>query len=186
MWERCPPVDMFFFILFSGRNPQIQREVHGRRCSPVPSLGELAARLGINRKKQMQLFCLGSCWENKYVHLQACQADGACGVAGSVGIFVGIKGCHLEGIRGGGVVVREVAEWQILFPSVQPGSPGLTCTPCAQRMWFSASQGGGHPHQASVTSHLRNKDPDRGPIRTESRTAVFRGTLCGSHFLTVP
>jgi len=88
-------------------------------------LGELAARLGINREKHMQLFCLGSCRKNKYVHLQACQADGAPSVAGSAGIFVGIKGFHLEGIRGGGVVVREVAEWQIPFPSVQPGSPVL-------------------------------------------------------------
>ena len=150
-------------------------------------MGELAARLGINRQeKKMQLFCLGSCRKNKCVHLQACQADGARGVAGSVGIFVGIEGCPLEGIRGSGVVVREVAEWQIPFPSVQPGSPGLTCTPCAQWTWFSASQGGVDPQQASVTSHLRNKDPDRGPIRTENRTAVFCGNLCGSHFLTVP
>ena len=131
----------------------------------------------------MQLFCLGSCRKNKCVHLQACQADGACGVAGSVGIFVGIKGLSSRGNQrqwGGGEGSGRVAD------TIPLGPAGLTCTPCAQRTWFSASQGGVDPQQASVTSHLRNKDPDRGPIRTENRTAVFCGNLCGSHFLTVP
>ena len=81
---------------------------------------------------------------------------------------------------GGGEGSGRVADTAV---PVQQGSPGHICTPCAQRTWRSASQGDVDPHPASVTSHLWNKHPDRGPIRPENRTAVFCGQALRQSFL---
>ncbi|XP_030617599.1 uncharacterized protein LOC111177462 isoform X2 [Delphinapterus leucas] len=94
---------------------------------------------------------------------------------GAVGIFGGIEGLYTYSAprTWGAVLVCPAGLAGLCLPSA--------CSPDAS----SAPEAVVEPHQASLTTHLKNERFGRGPVGNENRTATLCGNrLQGSHFLT--